>query len=105
MVALPRGVNLGHTGRFSRSGSPTLLGIVNWAGDTPDVCGPGVLGRSRRVRQGRVEHGEGLSVVGVPASQQSGHCSIALNGRQGSGPDFASLRKGRIGEAVSARIK
>lgn len=48
MVALPRGVNLGHTGRFSRSGAPTLLGIVNWAGDTPDVCGPG----------GKIEEGQ-----------------------------------------------
>lgn len=73
MVALPRGVNLGPCAQFgeSRSGSPTLLGIVNWAGDTPAVSGPGVLGTSRRGRQGRVGHGEGLSVVGVPASQHS----------------------------------
>lgn len=68
MVAFPRGVNLRHTWRFSSS--PTPLGIVNWAGDTPAACGPDVLGRSKRGKQGQLKCGEGLlSLFRLPESQ------------------------------------
>lgn len=62
MVALPRGVNLEHSGMFSLSGSPVLLGIVNGAGDTPADHGPLRVEKIEEGRPHRVEYGEGLSV-------------------------------------------